>query len=72
MKEIGKINNRHKTQCTEGINFYRQEQKAKEKKKKDKPPWLNVNYFKYFSCALHQIILNRIAFICVYGIEIAL
>lgn len=34
MKEIGKINNRHKTQCTEGINFYRQEQKAKEKKKK--------------------------------------
>lgn len=32
MKEIGKINNRHKTQSTEGINFYRQEEKAKKKK----------------------------------------
>lgn len=33
MKEIGKINNRHKTQSTEGINFYRQEENAKGKKR---------------------------------------
>lgn len=47
MKEIGKINNRHKTQSTEGINFYRQEEKANEKKK-DKPLLLKINSIKYF------------------------
>ena len=32
MKETGEINNRHKSQSTEEINFYRQEEKKKGKK----------------------------------------
>lgn len=29
IKEIGEINNRHKSQSTEGINFYRHQEKRK-------------------------------------------
>lgn len=71
MKEIGEINNRHKSQSTEGINFHRQQEKRKGKKN-PKPPLLKNNSLKYFSCASNQFTLNRTAFICVYGIEIAL
>lgn len=31
MKEIGEINNRHKSQSTEGINFHKQQEKGKAK-----------------------------------------